>query len=135
MPANLTPQYLEADKRFKAAKTVEEKVAAFEISGAPVDKFFGPDAIKRAHDAGSKLIHKVGSVRHAVHAENAHAEWVLLCNDPFSHDSRGHRGDEQLSELGDLRTGVRPDRTAGLNTPQQRAADCIERKKVAFHRA
>lgn len=30
MPANLTPQYLAAEERFKAAKTTEEKIAALE---------------------------------------------------------------------------------------------------------
>jgi NADH:quinone reductase (non-electrogenic) len=56
---------------------LEEKVGAFEISGAPVDKFFGPDAIKRVHDAGTKLIHKVGSVRHAIHADHAGYDAVI----------------------------------------------------------
>jgi NAD(P)H-dependent flavin oxidoreductase YrpB (nitropropane dioxygenase family) len=54
-----------------------EKVSAFEISGTPVDKFFGPDAIKRGHDAGVKFIHKVGSVRHAVHAEHVGYDAVI----------------------------------------------------------
>jgi len=56
---------------------LEEKVAAFEISGAPVDKFFGPDAIKKIHDAGAKLIHKVGSVRHARHADQVGYDAVI----------------------------------------------------------
>ncbi|MCX6005322.1 MAG: nitronate monooxygenase, partial [Chloroflexi bacterium] len=56
---------------------LEEKVAAFEISGAPVDKFFGPDAIKKIHDAGVKLIHKVGSVRHARHADQVGYDAVI----------------------------------------------------------
>lgn len=56
---------------------LKEKVAAFEISGAPVDKFFGPDAIKRGHDAGVKFIHKVGSVRHAIHADHAGYDAVI----------------------------------------------------------
>ena len=30
MPANLTPEYLEAERRFKAANTTEEKLAALE---------------------------------------------------------------------------------------------------------
>ena len=54
-----------------------EKVAAFEISGTPVDKFFGPDATKRGHDVGAKFIHKLGSVRHAVHAEQAGYDAVI----------------------------------------------------------
>ena len=28
MPANLTPEYLEAEKRFKSARTTDEKIAA-----------------------------------------------------------------------------------------------------------
>jgi len=56
---------------------LKEKVAAFEISGAPVDKFFGPDAIKRGHDAGVKFIHKVGSVRHAIHADHVGYDAVI----------------------------------------------------------
>jgi NAD(P)H-dependent flavin oxidoreductase YrpB (nitropropane dioxygenase family) len=56
---------------------VEEKVTALEISGAPVDKFFGADAIKKAHDAGVKFMHKVGSVRHAVHADQVGYDAVI----------------------------------------------------------
>jgi NAD(P)H-dependent flavin oxidoreductase YrpB (nitropropane dioxygenase family) len=56
---------------------LQEKITAFEISGAPLDRFFGPDAIKRAHDAGVRLIHKLGSVRHAVHAEHAGYDAVI----------------------------------------------------------
>ena len=56
---------------------LKEKVTAFEISGAPVDKFFGPDAIKRGHDAGVKFIHKVGSVRHAIHADHVGYDAVI----------------------------------------------------------
>jgi len=56
---------------------LQEKITAFEISGAPLDRFFGPDAIKRAHDAGVKLIHKLGSVRHAVHVEHAGYDAVI----------------------------------------------------------
>jgi len=54
-----------------------EKVAAFEISGTPVDKFFGPDAIKRVHVAGCKVVHNLGSVRHAVHAGHAGYDAVI----------------------------------------------------------
>jgi nitronate monooxygenase len=47
----------------------EEGVTAIEISGAPLDRWLGPEYIEKAHKAGTKLIHKVGSVRHAKHAE------------------------------------------------------------------
>ena len=47
----------------------DEKVAGVEISGAPLDKGIGMDAIETFKKAGVKMFHKVGAVRHAVHAE------------------------------------------------------------------
>lgn len=47
----------------------EEKVAGLEISGTPLDKVAGRELIDVLKKAGVKLFHKVGSVRHAVHAE------------------------------------------------------------------
>jgi nitronate monooxygenase len=47
----------------------EEKVAGLEISGTPLDKVVGKEFIDVLKKAGVKLFHKVGSVRHAVHAE------------------------------------------------------------------
>jgi len=49
----------------------DKGVTALEISGAPLDRYLGPEAVRQAKQAGVKLIHKVGSVRHAVHAESA----------------------------------------------------------------
>lgn len=50
---------------------VEEKVAGLEISGTPLDKVVGREYIDVLKRAGVKLFHKVGAVRHAVHAEKA----------------------------------------------------------------
>jgi len=47
----------------------EERVAGIEFSGVPIDKAVGMDAIDLLKEAGVKLFHKVGSVRHAKHAE------------------------------------------------------------------
>jgi NADH:quinone reductase (non-electrogenic) len=47
----------------------EEKVAGLEVSGTPLDKAAGVEFINMLKKAGVKLFHKVGSVRHAVHAE------------------------------------------------------------------
>ncbi len=47
----------------------EMKVTALEIAGAPVDKFLGPQYIPMAKEAGVKVLHKVGTVKHAVHAQ------------------------------------------------------------------
>ncbi len=46
MPANLTPQYLEADKRFRAAKTIEEKMAALEEMLALIPKHKGTEHLQ-----------------------------------------------------------------------------------------
>ena len=47
----------------------EEKIAALEISGTPIDKALGMETIEMLKKAGVRMFHKVGSVRHAVHAE------------------------------------------------------------------
>ncbi len=55
----------------------EEKVAAIEIGGTPLDRFAGGEYVKILKDAGVKLIHKVGSVKHAVHCEHAGYDAVI----------------------------------------------------------
>jgi nitronate monooxygenase len=47
----------------------EEKVPGIEVSGAPLDKAVGMEAVETLKKAGVRLFHKVGSVRHAKHAE------------------------------------------------------------------
>jgi len=49
----------------------EERVAGLEISGTPLDKAVGQEYLEMLKKVGVKLFHKVGSVRHAVHAEKA----------------------------------------------------------------
>ena len=49
----------------------EEKIAGLEISGTPLDKAVGQEYIEMLKKAEVKLFHKVGSVRHAMHAEKA----------------------------------------------------------------
>jgi len=46
MPANLTPQYLNAEKTFRAAKTVAEKIAALEEMHATIPKHKGTDKMQ-----------------------------------------------------------------------------------------
>jgi nitronate monooxygenase len=48
----------------------EERVAGIEVSGTPLDRGVGMEAIETLKKAGVKLFHKLGSVRHALHAEN-----------------------------------------------------------------
>ena len=49
----------------------EEKVAAVEISGTPLNRYKDGVYFKKLKDAGVKLFHKVGSVRHGKSAEKA----------------------------------------------------------------
>jgi len=56
---------------------IEEKVAAVEVGGTPLDRFAGGEYLKKLKDAGVKIVHKVGSVRHAVHAERAGYDAVI----------------------------------------------------------
>ena len=46
MPANLTPDYLEAERRFKSAKTTEDKVAAMEEMMATIPRHKGTEKIQ-----------------------------------------------------------------------------------------
>ena len=59
--ASLHPMYVRV--------CAEEQVAALEISGAPLDRAVGGEAVETLKKAGVRLFHKVGSVRHALHAE------------------------------------------------------------------
>ena len=56
----------------------ERKVAALEIAGAPVDRFLGPQYIPMAREAGVKVLHKVGTVKHAVHAQKVGYDAVTI---------------------------------------------------------
>jgi NAD(P)H-dependent flavin oxidoreductase YrpB (nitropropane dioxygenase family) len=61
----ITPEHHQMYVRICA----EEKVAGIEFSGTPLDKVAGMDAVERLKKAGVRLFHKVGAVRHALHAE------------------------------------------------------------------
>src|SRR5438093_5096478 len=46
MPANLTPQYMEAEKRFKQASSVQEKISALEEMMATIPKHKGTEKLQ-----------------------------------------------------------------------------------------
>ena len=46
MPANLTPQYMDAEKRFKEAQTVQEKIAALEEMMATIPRHKGTEKLQ-----------------------------------------------------------------------------------------
>jgi len=56
----------------------EKKVCALEIAGAPVDRFLGPEFLPMAKEAGVKVLHKVGTVKHAVHAQKVGYDAVTI---------------------------------------------------------
>lgn len=49
----------------------EEKVAGMEISGAPLDRALGKEALTSLKKAGVRVFHKVGCVKHGIHAQKA----------------------------------------------------------------
>lgn len=55
----------------------EERVPAMEIGGVPLDRFEGGKYFKKLKDAGVRLFHKVGSVKHGKHAEEAGYDGVI----------------------------------------------------------
>jgi NADH:quinone reductase (non-electrogenic) len=56
----------------------EKKVTAIEVAGAPADTFLGKEFIPMAKDAGVKVLHKVGTVKHAVHAQKVGYDAVTI---------------------------------------------------------
>lgn len=58
------------DHRRNLTVCAEEKVGGIEVSGTPLDKV-GKDYMDMLRKAGVKMFHKVGSVKHAQHAEEA----------------------------------------------------------------
>jgi len=56
----------------------KKRVCAIEIAGAPVDTFLGREFLPMAKDAGVKVVHKVGTVKHAIHAEKVGYDAVIV---------------------------------------------------------
>lgn len=73
----------------------EESVAAIEISGTPIDRYLGPAAVERAGETGVKLIHKLGAVRHAKHAESAGYDAVIAAGI----EEGGHPLDDDVTTM------------------------------------
>jgi NADH:quinone reductase (non-electrogenic) len=73
----------------------EEKVDGIEVSGTPIDKAAGKDGVAMLKDAGVKLFHKVGSVRHAVHAQKAGYDGVYAAG----FEEGGHPLDDDVTTM------------------------------------
>jgi NADH:quinone reductase (non-electrogenic) len=73
----------------------EERVAGLEVSGTPLDTAFGMETIERLRKAGVKMFHKVGSVRHAVHAEKVGYDGVYAAG----FEEGGHPLDDDVTTM------------------------------------
>ncbi|MEN8246335.1 MAG: nitronate monooxygenase [Thermodesulfobacteriota bacterium] len=73
----------------------EEKVEGIEVSGAPIDKACGMESIDMLKKAGVKLFHKVGSVRHALHAEKVGYDGIYAAGI----EEGGHPLDDDVSTM------------------------------------
>lgn len=68
----------------------EEKVTAIEVSGTPARQY-----IDMVHEAGVKIIHKVGAVRHALHAEKLGYDAVIAAG----FEEGGHPLNDDVSAM------------------------------------
>ena len=73
----------------------EEGVTAIEVSGTPIDRYLGPEAVDKARQSGVKLIHKLGAVRHARHAESAGYDAVIAAGI----EEGGHPLDDDVTTM------------------------------------
>jgi nitronate monooxygenase len=73
----------------------EEKVAGIEISGTPLDKAAGKQSVEMFKKAGVKLFHKVGSVRHAMHAQKVGYDGVYAAG----FEEGGHPLDDDVTTM------------------------------------
>ena len=91
MPANLTPQYLEADRRFRQAKTPAEKTAALEEMLALIPKHKGTEKMQadlkrrlsKAREEAQKK-GKAGARSYGYHIPHEGAGQVVLIGPPNS---------------------------------------------------
>jgi ribosome-interacting GTPase 1 len=91
MPANLTPQYLDAEKRFRQAKTAAEKISALEDMLALIPKHKGTEKMQadlkrrlsRAREEAQKK-GKAGARGNTYHVPREGAGQVVLVGPPNS---------------------------------------------------
>jgi ribosome-interacting GTPase 1 len=87
MPANLTPQYLEAEKNFRNARTAEEKIACLEEMLAVMPKHKGTDHLRaelrtRMAKLTESLGKKAATARMSLKIEKAGAAQIAVIGPP-----------------------------------------------------
>jgi ribosome-interacting GTPase 1 len=95
MPANLTPQYLEADRKFKEAKTTPEKIKALEEMMATIPKHKGTEKMRAMLKTRMAKLKEAAQARPAgtrhglsFHVEKSGAGQVVVMGPPNSGKSR-----------------------------------------------
>jgi ribosome-interacting GTPase 1 len=87
MPANLTPQYLEAERNFRAAKTTQEKIAWLEEMLAVMPKHKGTDHLRadlrtKIANLTKSLDKRAATARSTTKIEKAGAAQVAVIGPP-----------------------------------------------------
>jgi hypothetical protein len=95
MPANLTPQYLEADRKFKEAKTIQEKMNALEEMMATIPKHKGTEKMRAMLKTKMAKLKEAAQARPAgarhgpsFHVEKTGSGQVVVIGPPNSGKSR-----------------------------------------------
>jgi ribosome-interacting GTPase 1 len=95
MPANLTPQYLEADRKFREAKTYQEKMEALEEMMATIPKHKGTEKMRAMIKTKMAKLKEAAQSRPAVarhgpsfHVEKSGAGQVVVIGPPNSGKSK-----------------------------------------------
>ncbi|MDH7512974.1 MAG: 50S ribosome-binding GTPase [Clostridiales bacterium] len=91
MPANLTPQYIEAERKFRAAKTAQEKIKCLEEMIATIPKHKGTEKMQamlktKMAKLRAALESRPGATRHGpgFHVEKSGAGQVIVIGPPNS---------------------------------------------------
>jgi ribosome-interacting GTPase 1 len=87
MPANLTPQYLEAERNYRAAKTTQEKIAWLEEMLAVMPKHKGTDHLRadlrtKIANLSKSLDKKMATARTSMKIEKAGAAQIAVIGPP-----------------------------------------------------
>jgi len=95
MPANLTPQYLEADRKFREAKTTQEKMKALEEMMATIPKHKGTEKMRAMIKTKMAKLKEAAQSKPALarhgpsfHVEKSGAGQVVVIGPPNSGKSR-----------------------------------------------
>lgn len=73
----------------------EEHVPAMEISGPALDIVFGMEYIELLKDAGVKIFHKLGTVKHALHAQKVGYDGVFC----VGYEAGGHPHHDNVTSM------------------------------------